>query len=143
MLYFFQAVSAGQFLAGQYPFLRLHQLATTAADVCVVVALVLAVLLMWPGRGRLAPLLATAVMFVLAQAQAATGAARIIHVHIPLGFAVILASWALAAAAWAVPAQRLGRTDRGELEDPDEVGPDNLGQQDEGNDPAEQMPVQR
>lgn len=109
VLYFFQAVSAGQFLDGQYPFLRLHQLATTAADVCVTLALLLAVLLVRPGRGRLTPLVATALLFALAQAQAATGAARVIYVHVPLGFAVILMSWVLAAAAWAVPATRLGR----------------------------------
>lgn len=104
--YLFQAVSAGQFLDGDYAFLRLHQAGTTIADVLMFIALVSAAGLKWIARGPLAPFLITLVAMVVSQGQAATGAARIIWLHVPLGVALIGLVWALAWGAWTSTAWR-------------------------------------
>ena len=98
--YLFQAVSAGQFLDGDYAFLRLHQLGTTTADLLMFLALVSAAGLKWVARGPLAPFLITLAAMIVSQAQAATGAGRILWLHVPLGVALIGLLWALAWGTW-------------------------------------------
>ena len=104
--YLFQAVSAGQFLDGDYAFLRVHQLGTTVVDVLMFLALVATVLLKWVARGPLTPLVAVLATLIASQAQAATGASRIIWLHIPLGVIVIGLAWATAWMAWNVARPR-------------------------------------
>lgn len=104
--YLFQAVSAGQFLAGDYAFLRLHQLGTTTADLLMVLALVSAAGLKWIARGPRAPFLITLAAMLVSQAQAATGAGRILWLHVPLGVALIGLVWALAWGTWTSAAWR-------------------------------------
>ena len=90
LVYFGQAVLAGQFLSGTYPALRLHQLAATVADVLLFTAIVVAALLRWHAKGRIWPLWAALGLTVVAQAQNAAGAARLIQLHIPLGVAMLV-----------------------------------------------------
>src|SRR5699024_11778007 len=82
--YLFQAVSAGQFLDGDYAFLRLHQLGTTTADLLMFLALVSAAGLKWVARGPLAPFLITLAAMIVSQVQAATGAGRLLLLLVPL-----------------------------------------------------------
>ena len=103
VVYLFQAVSAGQFLEGDYAFLRVHQLGTTVADVLMFVALVSAGCLKWVARGPLSPFLAVVGTIIVSQAQAAAGAARLIWLHVPLGVVLIGLVWAIAWAAWTAP----------------------------------------
>ena len=92
LVYFGQAVLAGQFLSGTYPALRMHQLAATAADVLLFAAIVVAALLRWHAKGRIWPFWAALGLTVVAQAQNAAGAARLIQLHIPLGVAMLVAA---------------------------------------------------
>lgn len=101
--YLFQAVSAGQFLQGDYAFLRFHQVGTTALDVVMVLALLAAGALRWVARGQLLPLLGTLGVFAVSQAQAGTGAARMVWLHVPLGVVLIGLVWLLAWYAWTSP----------------------------------------
>ncbi|APX33631.1 hypothetical protein BH708_13915 [Brachybacterium sp. P6-10-X1] len=98
--YLFQAVSAGQFLQGDYAFLRFHQVGTTTLDVVMVLALLAAGALRWVARGPLLPLLGTLGVFAVSQAQAGTGAARMVWLHVPLGVVLIGLVWLLAWYAW-------------------------------------------
>lgn len=107
--YLFQAVSAGQFLSGDYVFLRVHQLGTTAADTLMLIALVATACLKWVARGPLTPFAAVLTVMAVSQLQAASGAARLVWLHIPLGVAVIGFVWALTFAAWTSRAWQGGR----------------------------------
>jgi hypothetical protein len=98
-----QAVYAGQFLAGTYGSLLTHRENATYSGIAVAVAAAAAVLLRWPGRGPLWPVLATVGLFGLIAAQIAIGFARIITVHIPLGVAVIVVAVLLTVWAWRDP----------------------------------------
>lgn len=102
--YLFQAVSAGQFLSGDYGFLGIHQAGTTAVDVVMVLALLSAGSLRWAARGSVAPFLATLAAIAASQVQAAVGAARMTWLHVPLAVVVIGAVWVLAWSSWVSPA---------------------------------------
>jgi hypothetical protein len=97
---FDQAVFAGQFLGGSYDSLHLHRENATYAGITVLVSLVAAVLLRWPGRGPWWPIAASLGIFGLVAVQIAFGFARVIGLHVPLGVAVILLATLLAAWAW-------------------------------------------
>lgn len=102
--YLFQAVSAGQFLQGDYDFLRIHQLGTTSLDTVMLLALIAAGLLKWLSRGPVLPFLGTLGVLLVSQAQSATGAARVVWLHVPLGVVLIGLVWLLAWYAWTLPA---------------------------------------
>lgn len=102
--YLFQAVSAGQFLQGDYDFLRIHQSGTTTLDAVMFLALIVAGLFRWLSRGPLLPFLGTLGVLLVSQAQAGTGAARMVWLHVPLGVVLIGLVWALAWYAWMLPA---------------------------------------
>lgn len=104
--YLFQAVSAGQFLQGDYDFLVVHQVTTTVLDALMFIALIVACLLKWLTRGPLLPLLGTISVVAVSQAQAATGAARMVWLHVPLGVILIGLIWLLAWYAWTLPTVR-------------------------------------
>lgn len=108
-VYLFQAVSAGQFLDGDYAFLRVHQLGTTIADALMFLALASTGCIKWIARGPLTPFLAVLGAILVSQAQAAAGAARLIWLHVPLGVVLIGVVWAVAWAAWTVPGWRGAR----------------------------------
>ncbi|WP_155838554.1 hypothetical protein [Arthrobacter castelli] len=107
--YLFQAVSAGQFLQGDYDFLRIHQIGTTTLDVVMFLALIAAGLLKWLSRGPLLPFLGTLGVLLVSQAQSGTGAARVVWLHVPLGVVLIGLVWVLAWYAWTLPANRGSR----------------------------------
>ncbi|WP_199742490.1 hypothetical protein [Streptomyces triticirhizae] len=92
LVYFAQAVSAGQFLSGGYDALSWHRYAATGTDVVLFFTLLFAGLLRWHGKGRLWPFLATLGLLVANQAQNAAGAARLVSLHIPLGVAMLTAA---------------------------------------------------
>ncbi|MEV0056291.1 hypothetical protein AB0H34_38135 [Saccharopolyspora shandongensis] len=101
--YVLQAVLAGQFLSGTYASLGWHQITATSADALLVCAIAVAVFLRWPGKGEWWPLLASVGLFLAAQAQTATGAARLLTLHIPLAVLITVAAVAVAAFAWRAP----------------------------------------
>lgn len=106
--YLFQAVSAGQFLQGDYDFLGVHQVGTTVLDGVMFLALIVSGLLKWLARGPLWPLLGTLGVIVVSQAQAMTGATRMVWMHVPLGVVLIGLVWLLAWYAWTLPTARRG-----------------------------------
>src|SRR5690625_7730575 len=81
--YLFQAVSAGQFLDGDYAFLRLHQLGTTTADILMFIALVSAAGLRWVARRPVAPFLLALGAMVVSPARADAGAGRAGRAPVP------------------------------------------------------------
>jgi len=102
--YLFQAVTAGQYLSGNVVFLRMHQQTPIAADAALVAGIVAAILLRWPGRATVRPLVLIIATFLLAQAQAFAGSLRLMSWHVPLGvgvavFAVVIALHACRQAA--------------------------------------------
>lgn len=120
LVYFGQAVLAGQFLSGTYPALRMHQLAATAADVLLFAAIVVTALLRWRAKGPIWPFWAVLGLAAVAQAQNAAGAARLIQLHIPLGVAMLVAAVLMALFA-SLPGERPGKSpaakDDAELEE--------------------------
>lgn len=108
--YLAQAVLAGQFLSGSYPALSLHGTGGTVADVIVFGALVVAALLRWHGKGKFWPFWAALGLVVANQVQNAVGAGRWIHLHIPLGVAMLGAAVAVALAASRLERIEVSRT---------------------------------
>lgn len=107
--YLFQAVSAGQFLQGDYDFLQIHQIGTTALDATMFLALIASALFKWLSHGPLLTFLGTLGVMLVSQAQAATGAARIVWLHVPLGVVLIGLVWVLAWYAWTLPTKARNR----------------------------------
>lgn len=103
VLLFDQAIYAGQFLDGTYGSLHVHRENATNAGISVLVLLVAAVLLRWPGRGPWWPIAACVGIFGLIGLQIALGFARAISLHVPLGVAIIVLTVALAVSAWRRP----------------------------------------
>jgi hypothetical protein len=103
VLLFDQAVYAGQFLDGTYDSLHAHRENATYAGISVLVLLISAILLRWPGRGPWWPIVACVGIFALIALQIALGFARAISIHVPLGVATILLAVALSAWAWRRP----------------------------------------
>ena len=90
VLLFDQAVFAGQFLSGTFTALHTHRENATYAGLAVLATGVCAVLLRWPGRGPLWPVIACLGQFALIGLQIALGFARVLALHIPLGVVIIL-----------------------------------------------------
>jgi heme A synthase len=98
---FDQAVFAGQFLGGTYGSLQVHRDGANSASIVVLVAVIAAILLRWPGRGPVWPMFASIALFVLIGVQIFLGYVRILTLHVPLGVAIIMIAAALAVWAWA------------------------------------------
>ena len=95
-----QPVYAGEFLSGSYSALQSHNDNADYAGIAVLVALIGAVLLRWPGRGPRWPMMATLVLFALTAAQIGLGHARELAVHVPLGVAIVATAVVLAVWSW-------------------------------------------
>ena len=104
VIYLFQAVTAGQFLDGDYAFLRVHLMGATVGDITMFSALIATACLKWVARGPLTPFLGVLGAIVVAQAQVTAGFNRMIWLHVPLGVVLIGLVWALAWSAWAAKA---------------------------------------
>jgi hypothetical protein len=100
VLLFDQAVFAGQFLSGTFASLHTHRENATFAGISVLVTAICAVLLRWPGRGPLWPLLFCLGLFALIALQIVLGFARALTLHIPLGVLIIMAGLHLAVWSW-------------------------------------------
>jgi hypothetical protein len=100
IMLFDQAIFAGQFLGGSYDSLHVHRENATYAGIAVIVALVSAILLRWPGRGPWWPILACLGIFGLIGLQIFLGFARVLAIHVPLGVTIILLAAALAVWGW-------------------------------------------
>ncbi|WP_369255471.1 hypothetical protein [Streptomyces sp. R35] len=96
LVYFGQAVLAGQFLSGSYDALRWHQYGATLTDALLFCALVVGALLRRHGKGKLWPFLAALTLLLANQAQNGAGAARLLSLHIPLGVAMIAGAFLVA-----------------------------------------------
>ncbi|MEV0701708.1 hypothetical protein AB0I53_27865 [Saccharopolyspora sp. NPDC050389] len=101
--YLLQAVLAGQFLSGTYASLGWHQITATCTDVLLVCAIAVAASLRWPDSGRWWPLLTSAGLFLASQVQTASGAARLLAVHVPLAVLITIAAVVLTVLAWREP----------------------------------------
>jgi hypothetical protein len=97
---FDQAVFAGQFLAGSFGSLTTHRANATLAGTAVLLSVIAAVLVRWPGGGPLWPVGACLGLFALIGVQIGLGFDRVLAVHVPLGVAIILLTVLLAGWAW-------------------------------------------
>src|SRR5688572_13402393 len=87
-----QAVLAGLFVTGDVAMLELHSINAGMVLAMAFLQIVGAILLWRPGQGAVWPCWASLAVFVLAQAQAGFGYARLVGAHIPLGVALFGAS---------------------------------------------------
>lgn len=99
IMLFDQAVFAGQFLNGTYNSLSVHRENATYAGISVLVSLVAAILVRWPGRGPW-PFVAYLVLFGLIGLQILLGFEKALAFHVPLGVFIIMVATALAVWAW-------------------------------------------
>lgn len=100
VLFYLQAVYAGQFLSGTLGGLTRHHDNAALTDMLLFVTLPAAALLRWPGRGPWWPLLAVVGLIALSYTQTYLGTERILTVHVPLGVAIILLSTGVAVWSW-------------------------------------------
>lgn len=84
-----QPVLAGSYLSGNLDAIGVHSAIGGSLPVVGFVALVLAVLHWWPGRGPAWPALVMVVLAVLFVIQANAGYSRTLGLHIPLGVAIV------------------------------------------------------
>jgi hypothetical protein len=83
-----QAAFAGQFLAGDGAWLRVHETNAGIIQLVASVQLVVAVLVWRPGRGPGWPALASLALLLAEELQMGFGYARVLALHIPLGVAI-------------------------------------------------------
>lgn len=100
VLMFGEAVLAGQFMAGEHSTFAMHRELATVAGIAVMVSIVAAVLVWWPGRGPWWPIAATTGLLALMSLQAFAGFRSLTALHVPLGVTVILVTVALTTWAW-------------------------------------------
>lgn len=119
LLSLLQVMLAGSFLNGTYDALKEHEATAMALATLVLVQLVVAVAVRWPGRGPLRPLWTTALLAVAVAGQIAAGYAPALGVHVTLG--VLLVSGVLfgLVGAWRLPLPARGAAPAG--------GPDGVG----------------
>lgn len=84
-----QPVLAGHYLSGNLSAIRAHSTIGGSLIGVGVLALIAAILLWWPGRGPWWPVLASLVLLVVEVVEVATGFARTLGLHVPLGVAVV------------------------------------------------------
>jgi hypothetical protein len=83
-----QAAFAGQFLAGDAAWVRLHELNAGIIHLVALVQLVVAILVWRPGRGPGWPALASLALLLAEELQMGFGYARVLALHVPLGVAI-------------------------------------------------------
>jgi hypothetical protein len=83
-----QAGFAGQFLAGDAAWVRVHELNAGIIHLVAFVQLVVAMLVWRPGRGPGWPALASLALLLAEEFQLGFGYARILALHVPLGVAI-------------------------------------------------------
>jgi hypothetical protein len=103
VLLFDQAIFAGQFLSGVYGALSDHRTGSTIVAIAAALVFISAILLRWPGRGPIWPVIVCIVDFGLIALQITAGYHRWLGLHIPLGVLLIAFSIGLALRAWRKP----------------------------------------
>ena len=83
-----QAAFAGQFLAGDAAWVRVHEANAGIIQLTAFVQLVLAILVWRPGRGPGWPALASLALLLAEEFQMGFGYARLLALHVPLGVAI-------------------------------------------------------
>ena len=83
-----QAAFAGQFLAGDSAWVRVHELNAGIIHLVAFVQLVVAILVWRPGRGPGWPALASLALLLAEELQLGFGYARMLALHVPLGVAI-------------------------------------------------------
>ena len=83
-----QAAFAGQFLAGDGAWVRVHEANAGIIQMAAFFQLVLAILVWRPGRGPGWPALASLALLLAEELQMGFGYARILALHVPLGVAI-------------------------------------------------------
>ncbi|MEU9040511.1 MULTISPECIES: hypothetical protein [unclassified Kitasatospora] len=114
LLALLQVMLASSFLNGTFDSLKDHEGNAMTLATVVVLQLVVAVAVRWPGRGPLWPLWTTLLLNVAVIGQIAAGYARAVGVHVTLG--VLLVSGILfgLVEAWRLPLPaRTGQPDAG------------------------------
>lgn len=84
-----QPMLAGSYLSGNLDAIGVHSIIGGTLTPISFVALVLAGLHWWPGRGPAWPALVMAVLVVLIVVQANAGYSRTLGLHVPLGVAIV------------------------------------------------------
>jgi len=102
-----QAGFAGQFLAGEPAWVRVHELNAGIIHLVAFVQLVVAILVWRPGRGPGWPALASLALLLAEELQLGFGYARMLALHVPLGVAIFGLTVAMLVAT-----RRLTRVDR-------------------------------
>lgn len=97
---FLQPVLAGQFLAGNFDMVAVHNANGTLILLLTVLTTVAAILQWRPGRGPAWPVLACAALFPITGLQIGMGHARSLAVHIPLGVSLVLIAMVLLVWVW-------------------------------------------
>ena len=100
VLMFDQAVYAGRFLSGDFPSLHVHRENATYTGIVLLVELITAILLRWPGRGPIWPIFFTIGMFGLVALQIIIGFSRLLVLHIPLGVGMIVGTVLMLVWVW-------------------------------------------
>jgi len=100
VLIFDQAIYAGRFLAGDFTSLHVHRENATYTGIVLLVELLAAIVLRWPGRGPTWPIFFTLGMFGLIALQIVAGFARLLAIHVPLGVALIVATVLMLVWTW-------------------------------------------
>jgi hypothetical protein len=100
LLVLVQPVLAGLFVTGDVGMLDLHSINASFLTVFAFLQIVAAILVWRPGRGPAWPIWASVAGFLLAEAQAGLGYARVVSAHIPLGVALFGLWVALLIAVW-------------------------------------------
>jgi hypothetical protein len=83
-----QAAFAGQFIAGDAAWVRVHEANAGIIHLVAFVQLVVAILVWRPGRGPGWPALASLALLMAEEFQMGFGYARMLGLHVPLGVAI-------------------------------------------------------
>lgn len=100
VLMFDQSVYAGRFLSGDFPALHVHRENATYTGIVLLVELVAAIVLRWPGRGPSWPIWVIIGLFGLVALQIVVGFSRTLVLHVPLGVSLIVLTVLMLVWAW-------------------------------------------
>ncbi|MFI6152893.1 hypothetical protein ACIBCA_09390 [Kitasatospora sp. NPDC051170] len=103
LLALLQVMLAGSFLNGTYDSLKAHEGTAMTLSTALLVQLVVAVLVRWPGRGPQWPLWSTAGLTAAVVAQILSGYGRALGVHVTLGVLTVSGVLFVLAGAWRLP----------------------------------------
>jgi uncharacterized membrane protein (UPF0182 family) len=101
-----QPVLAGRYLTGDVDAMEVHGLVGSMLALVAMILIVCALAYVVAARGQQWLLLVTVVLFFAEGLQIGMGYSRELHVHVPLGVAIVVAAVLLAAWVWTPAAAR-------------------------------------